>query len=460
MLQVDRAKPARKRAKAKPSCSRPEQTAKDPMPDNERISPTLRREAELATSSNAPAPAVDADASPAPGRTAGPAGSANFASSDLMHDSSLSTHSPCSHGSTDSPCESVAPCPADSADSSISSNSDKPKEAARFAPQATFSEQSVQDPASAAESSTEVNAAPNGSGTRRRFTPDYSAVLPEAAAPDARPHGPNRPGESGGQDEQTGQSSLGRKRLFIGLICGTSLLLCIILVLGWGVPYIGFENIHPSVPYITGTLLVLVILFIGWAALSLVLQVITGKVLFGTKRARGVTVKLFLPLLEFSCRLIGIAPKDVRRSFIQVNNELVDNSAKRYSPDKLLILLPHCIQWSGCNLRVSSRLERCKRCGNCCVGSLLDLTDKYGVSMAIATGGTIARRIVVQKRPRLIIAIACERDLASGIQDTHPLPVYGILNQRPYGPCVDTLVALPEVEKALRRFIRPEDLPV
>lgn len=280
----------------------------------------------------------------------------------------------------------------------------------------------------------------DSSTSQPRFKPDYNAVLPEAS-----------PAEEENQPT--------RKRLFIGLICGTSLLLCIILTLGWGIPYIGFENIHPSVPYITGAMLVLLILFIGWAAISLVLQVITGKLIFGTKRARGVTVKLLLPLMEFSGRIIGIAPKDVRRSFIQVNNELVDSATKQYSPDKLLILLPHCIQWSGCNLRVSSKLERCKRCGQCGIGSLLDLTDKYGVSMAIATGGTIARRIVVQKRPRLIIAVACERDLASGIQDTHPLPVYGILNQRPYGPCVDTRVALQDVEKALRRFITPEDLP-
>ncbi|WP_242864780.1 DUF116 domain-containing protein [Youngiibacter fragilis] len=49
----------------------------------------------------------------------------------------------------------------------------------------------------------------------------------------------------------------------------------------------------------------------------------------------------------------------------------------------------------------------------------------------------------------MIIAVACERDLSSGIQDTYPLPVYGILNKRPKGPCLDTLVPLKQVEKAL-----------
>jgi len=51
-----------------------------------------------------------------------------------------------------------------------------------------------------------------------------------------------------------------------------------------------------------------------------------------------------------------------------------------------------------------------------------NLAEKYGVDLAVATGGTIARRIVVETHPDLIIAVACERDLTSGIQDTTPLP--------------------------------------
>jgi hypothetical protein len=52
----------------------------------------------------------------------------------------------------------------------------------------------------------------------------------------------------------------------------------------------------------------------------------------------------------------------------------------------------------------------------------------------------------------MILAVACERDLASGIQDTYPLPVYGILNERPFGPCLDTRVSLARLEDALKRF--------
>ncbi|NTU60232.1 MAG: DUF116 domain-containing protein, partial [Deltaproteobacteria bacterium] len=48
---------------------------------------------------------------------------------------------------------------------------------------------------------------------------------------------------------------------------------------------------------------------------------------------------------------------------------------------------------------------------------------------------------------------ACERDLTSGIQDAHPLPVYGVLNDRPFGPCFNTSVDLDRVAEALEILV-------
>ena len=75
-----------------------------------------------------------------------------------------------------------------------------------------------------------------------------------------------------------------------------------------------------------------------------------------------------------------------------------------------------------------------------------------GVDLSVATGGTLARRIIKEKRPKAIIAVACERDLTSGIVDSYPLPVIGILNQRPFGPCINTRVDMKDVQEALEYF--------
>ncbi len=250
-----------------------------------------------------------------------------------------------------------------------------------------------------------------------------------------------------------------KKRLFVGLVMGTSSLVCLFLVSLWVIPFIGLKKIHPSAPWIFGGLIFTALFLVAWASFGLVLNIVSGKALPFFKRMRGVTVKLFLPLMTLLGRIIGLSKDKVWSSFIKVNNELVASGSKQYKPDEILLLMPHCLQRSDCTVRLTYDVHNCKACGKCPMTGLIELSRKYGVHLAIATGGTIARRIVVQKRPKIILAVACERDLSSGIQDTYPIPVYGILNSRPYGPCLNTQVALTQLEDALTFFIKPRYLP-
>ena len=245
----------------------------------------------------------------------------------------------------------------------------------------------------------------------------------------------------------------GRKRLFLGLLSGSCLLLgCVLalfLVLPWVLPgeqlrWLGLISLAAGV-------LLIAVLF--WLCLTLIFHIYTARLFPGVSVVRHVTIRLLFPLMELLAKAVRVDRSRVRRSFIKVNNEFVLARGLQTTPDHVLLLLPHCIQRSVCPHRLTHTLELCRRCGACPVGPLLDLRDKYGFGMAIATGGTIARRIVIERRPRLIVAVACERDLTSGIQDSYPLPVFGILNERPCGPCLDTRVPLRRVEAVVRHFL-------
>ncbi|MCJ7499958.1 DUF116 domain-containing protein, partial [bacterium] len=78
---------------------------------------------------------------------------------------------------------------------------------------------------------------------------------------------------------------------------------------------------------------------------------------------------------------------------------------------------------------------------------------RLGIDMTVATGGSLARRVVVETNPELIVGVACERDLASGIVDTYPIPVIGVLIHRPEGPCINTRVDVDKVNEALETFM-------
>lgn len=167
---------------------------------------------------------------------------------------------------------------------------------------------------------------------------------------------------------------------------------------------------------------------------------------------RGFTLKVYYPFLM----LLGAFLKGKKLFFqshvIKINNSLVMKND--YSINKILLLLPHCIQNSKCDVRLTFDVFKCKRCGQCKIKDLIELAESNGISISIATGGTIARKVVKEVRPDAIIAVACERDLSSGIVDTYPIPVLGVQNERPYGPCIDTTVNLDRVKDAIKWFLR------
>jgi len=247
-----------------------------------------------------------------------------------------------------------------------------------------------------------------------------------------------------------------RKRLFIGLLSLACAVVLLVAFLLWWVPSIGLVNIHPALPLAFGIVLGLLSLVIVGGLALLVLTLLTGRDLFFSQRLRMLVIRYIFPGIISFGRLLGVNRDTLQRSFIELNNQLVRARELRVTPDKALILLPHCIQLFDCDLKITGDIDRCVQCGRCDIGGLSTVAKKYGLDIAVATGGTLARKIIVEKRPRFILAVACERDLTSGIRDSYPLPVIGVLNHRPNGPCFNTSIVMEEVERVLdEHLIQP-----
>jgi hypothetical protein len=245
----------------------------------------------------------------------------------------------------------------------------------------------------------------------------------------------------------------GEKRLFLGLLLGTGALLAGGGLAVWLVPQV-YAGLEPWLPAAIGGLLGALALVVLTGMVILVFAILFERDLPGTRRLRGLLVRGCFPPLVVAARLLGIPKERVERSYIAINNQLVMRSGRRAPPQRILILLPHCLQIDTCDVRVTGDIHNCRGCGRCPIAGLVELGERFSVHLSVATGGTIARRIIVEQKPEMIIAVACERDLTAGIQDAHPLPVYGILNARPFGPCFNTRVDLREVEQALDHFVR------
>lgn len=244
-----------------------------------------------------------------------------------------------------------------------------------------------------------------------------------------------------------------KKRLFLALIL-ISVAVAALSTYGlWVVSFTGLANISAYLPILLGSLLVTLLIAIVAGIVGIILAILgfpTFKVFMGLAWS---TINLLFPMATRIGRLFDIDKERVERSFIEVSNHLIRQKKIRVRPNKLLLLTPHCIQQESCMHKITSNPDNCHLCGGCQVGDLVLLTKKYGVHLAIVTGGTLARKVIKTLRPHAVVSVACERDLTSGIQDMFPLPIIGILNERPCGPCCNTRVNMKLVEQAVKDFI-------
>ena len=196
--------------------------------------------------------------------------------------------------------------------------------------------------------------------------------------------------------------------------------------------------------------LALFVITVSGGLFLIVLSSVTERDFLFPYGKKQITLKVLFPINLFIGRLFGWSKDKVRESFVAVNNSLFKATSRKIKRGKILVLLSQCLQNYNCPHKVTAHFENCKMCGECQIGDIVKLGKDHNLALSIATGGTLARKVVVDTKPTAIVAVACERDLTSGIQDVYPIPVFGILNQRPFGPCVNTRVDLEKIENVVR----------
>lgn len=189
----------------------------------------------------------------------------------------------------------------------------------------------------------------------------------------------------------------------------------------------------------------------------IILSSIISYLILKNKKINKNTMKINLnivngmyPLVIVATKIFSIPKNEIRRVYVTLNNKYIYSNKYNFKPEDIMLVTPHCIQKNFCKHKVTNDIENCRSCGQCNVEDLVKLKQTYNVKAFVATGGTIARKIIIENKPKAVIAIACERDLISGIQDVSKFPVIGILNKRPNGPCFNTEIDVEEVEQAIK----------
>ncbi len=146
------------------------------------------------------------------------------------------------------------------------------------------------------------------------------------------------------------------------------------------------------------------------------------------------TLSSMVPLTIRLGSKLGISRDRMSNSFIKVSNALVRGARINMDSGPLMLLLPRCLAPA-----VRKQLEA--------------LAERYQCLVFVVPGGELARKLIREHHPSRIIAVACERDLVSGIQDVASvIPTFGVPNCRPEGPCKNTVVDMDRMEEAMILF--------
>lgn len=195
----------------------------------------------------------------------------------------------------------------------------------------------------------------------------------------------------------------------------------------------------------------LFLFFLASFILRLLFSIFLKRSLIFRAEKRALTY-FFLPLGLKIFSIPGISKDRLIHSFLKVNNALTFGLAKKIPKEKIFLLFPHCLQRDGCSSQVVKDVLNCKRCGKCDMAEIAKIKEETGCEAVVVTGGTLARRLVKEKAPSLIITSACERELAAGLLEVSHIPIIAISNKRPEGPCKNTRVDTEEIRKAIEAF--------
>ena len=125
----------------------------------------------------------------------------------------------------------------------------------------------------------------------------------------------------------------------------------------------------------------------------------------------------------------------VENAAVKVYNGLAAQRGRKVGTGELLLLIPRCLSKET-------------------LDGVLGVAGKYGVPVFVATRGQLARRVIRERRPRAVVAVACERDMVSGLHDVAgKVPVLGLTMTLPSGPCKDALLDLPKLEEWVRSYV-------
>ena len=169
------------------------------------------------------------------------------------------------------------------------------------------------------------------------------------------------------------------------------------------------------------------------------------------KLAKTKLSSLALHKLEQLANKVGVEEQELFQLYVEAKNRSMIESFAATPCNERVVLLPQCLRAKDCPAEIGEYGYECQQCGRCSVAKIVQLTKDLGYKGTfIMPGGSLAKKVLVELKPKASLGVACYKELVMGSYLCEKVGVIGQGVELLKDGCINTIVNMKALKEALK----------
>jgi uncharacterized protein len=158
-----------------------------------------------------------------------------------------------------------------------------------------------------------------------------------------------------------------------------------------------------------------------------------------------------LQKLEHVATKVGVEENELLQLYVETKNRSMTESFASTPYNERILLLPQCLRAKDCPAEMGKYGYECQQCGRCSIAKIIQVTKDLGYKGTfILPGGSLAKKILIDVKPKASLGVACSKELVLGSFLCEKMGVigqgFGLLRDG----CINTIVDVKGLNDALK----------
>lgn len=168
------------------------------------------------------------------------------------------------------------------------------------------------------------------------------------------------------------------------------------------------------------------------------------------KLAKTKLSSLALHKLEQVATKVGVEEQELFQLYVEAKNRSMIESFAATPYNERVVLLPQCLRAKDCPAEIGEYGYECQQCGRCSIAKIVQLSKDLGYKGTfIMPGGSLAKKILVDLKPKASLGVACSKELVLGSYLCEKVGVIGQGVRLLKDGCINTIVDMNALKAAL-----------